>query len=73
MRKGETSQPDRKQGHVGGFQSDGGYLVPPETETRIESVLKLVSPIRAVAGAPGLIQPLQEALRHCGRRERLGG
>jgi HK97 family phage major capsid protein len=52
VRKGETSQlsdVESKAMSVGS-NPDGGYLVPPETEARIESVLKLVSPIRAVAG-----------------------
>ena len=52
VRKGETfglSDVESKAMSVGS-NPDGGYLVPPETEARIESVLKLSSPIRAVAG-----------------------
>ena len=52
VRKGETfglSDVESKAMSVGS-NPDGGYLVPPETEARIESVLKLSSPIRAIAG-----------------------
>ena len=52
MRKGETAQLsaiERKSMSMGS-NADGGYLVPPETEAQIEAVLKLVSPIRAIAG-----------------------
>ncbi len=33
-----------------GTDSDGGYLVPDETETTINSALREISPIRAIAG-----------------------
>ena len=33
-----------------GTDSDGGYLVPDETETTINAALKDISPIRAIAG-----------------------
>ena len=52
VRKGETqglSGIEAKSMSIGS-NSDGGFLVPPETETHIGSLLKLVSPIRAVAG-----------------------
>src|SRR6185436_13212507 len=45
VRKGETGQLsgiESKSMSIGS-NPDGGYLVPPETEARIESVLKLVS------------------------------
>ena len=54
--------------------SDGGYLVPDETEREIGRRLSAASPIRAIAGVrqvSGL--DLQEALRHRRRRHRLGG
>ena len=52
MRKGESAQLSdiESKAMSVGSNPDGGYLVPPETETHIESVLKLSSPIRAVAG-----------------------
>ena len=52
VRKGESSQLSgiESKAMSVGSDPDGGYLVPPETEARIESVLKLSSPIRAVAG-----------------------
>ena len=52
VRKGETqglSGIEAKSMSIGS-NSDGGFLVPPETETHIGSLLKLVSPIRAAAG-----------------------
>ena len=33
-----------------GSNPDGGYLVPPETETEINRVLTAISPIRSIAG-----------------------
>jgi HK97 family phage major capsid protein len=33
-----------------GSDPDGGYLVPPETETTINRALRAISPIRAIAG-----------------------
>jgi HK97 family phage major capsid protein len=52
VRKGESVQLSgiESKAMSVGSNPDGGYLVPPETEAYIESVLKLVSPIRAVAG-----------------------
>ncbi len=52
VRKGETQglSDIEAKSMSAGSNADGGYLVPPETETRIEAVLKLVSPIRAIAG-----------------------
>ena len=50
-RKGETlalSEIEAKSMSTGS-SADGGYLVPPETEARIESLLRLVSPIRNIA------------------------
>ncbi len=54
--------------------SDGGYLVPDETEREIGRRLStaLADP-RHCRRAPGLRLDLQEALRHRRRRHRLGG
>ena len=40
----------RAEGAVGRLDPDGGYLVPEETERAVNTALKTVSPIRAIAG-----------------------
>ena len=52
IRKGSTSgllDLEEKALSIGS-NADGGYLVPPETETAVYAALKAISPIRAIAG-----------------------
>jgi hypothetical protein len=56
MRKGQTGNLHRLEEKAlsvdlaGGDGSDGGYLVPPETEAAVIRGVKEISPIRAIAG-----------------------
>ena len=52
VRAGETSSLRELEGKAlsVGSDPDGGYLVPDETETAINSALRDISPIRAIAG-----------------------
>ncbi len=50
MRKGDASALETKEDKLSaGTPSEGGYLVPEETERRIDSLLTQASPIRAIA------------------------
>jgi HK97 family phage major capsid protein len=51
VRKGDASALVALEGKALSVQSspDGGYLVPPETETAVLSALKAISPIRSIA------------------------
>ena len=50
VRKGDASALELKEDKLSrGTDSEGGYLVPEETERRIDSLLAEVSPIRAIA------------------------
>ena len=52
IRKGETAGLFDLEGKALsiGSSPDGGYLVPPETETAVNRALRAISPIRAIAG-----------------------
>ena len=50
VRKGDTARLETKEDKLSaGTDTEGGYLVPEETERRIDSLLADVSPIRRVA------------------------
>jgi HK97 family phage major capsid protein len=51
MRKGDASVLARVEikSLTGSFGPDGGYVVPPETESMIDRMLARVSPVRAIA------------------------
>lgn len=50
VRKGDASALELKEDKLSrGTDSEGGYLVPEETERRIDALLTQVSPIRAIA------------------------
>lgn len=52
VRKGDTGRLRELEGKAlsVGSDPDGGYLVPDETETAVNTALKDISPIRAIAG-----------------------
>ncbi len=52
VRKGETANLFDLEGKALSIASspDGGYLVPPETEAAVNTALRAISPIRAIAG-----------------------
>ena len=52
MRKGDTAAIHRLEAKAlsGTSNPDGGYTVPVEIETSINSALRAISPIRAIAG-----------------------
>ncbi len=52
VRKGETANLLDLEGKALSIASspDGGYLVPPETEAAVNTALRAISPIRAIAG-----------------------
>jgi HK97 family phage major capsid protein len=51
VRRGDASRMIGVEGKAlsAGTSADGGYLVPPETETAVNRALKAISPIRAIA------------------------
>ena len=51
VRRGDASRIMGVEGKAlsAGTGADGGYLVPPETETAVNRALKAISPIRAIA------------------------